>query len=87
VRLDDAEDFVVAYGFAGVIDVDDAGVERGTGAVGVDDVGEVEDQAGTGVFAGGFLREEDGCLDPGGRGPERVSPSGQVMFSPSLQRG
>jgi len=65
VGLNDAEDLVVADGLAGVVYVDDAGIEGGTGAVGVDDVGEVEDEAGARVFVRSLLGEEDGGLNPG----------------------
>ena len=84
--LDDAEDFVVAYGLAGVVDVDDAGVERGAGAVGVNDVGEVENEAGAGVFARSFLRKEDSRLDFGSRGNDELAVGADDVFSAFAER-
>lgn len=86
MRLDDAEDLVVAYGFASVVDVDDAGVERGLSAVGVDDVGEVEHDAWARVFIGSFLGEEDGCVDPGAGGDDEFAGIAGDVFATFAER-
>lgn len=86
MRLDNADDLVVADGLASVVDVDDAGVERGAGAVGVDDVGEVEHEARAGVFIWGFLREEDGCFDFGSGGYDELTVGTGDVFSVFAER-
>lgn len=79
-RLDDAEDLVAANGLAGVVDVDDPGVEGSVCAVGVGEVGEVENEAWKGVFVGGLLGEENGALDAGsGRDDEFAGVAGDVF--------
>src|SRR5215472_1893506 len=83
MRLDDAENFVVANGLAGVIDIEDVGVEGRALIWHVNNVGEIEDEQGTRIFVGRFLSEQDGAIDfSAGRDKELAILAGNIF--PSL---
>src|SRR5215475_3326890 len=63
MRLDDAENFVVANGLASVIDIEHVGVEGRALIRHVNNVREIEDEQRPRVFVGRFLSEQDSAVD------------------------
>src|SRR5206468_7977960 len=82
MRLDDAENFVVANGLAGVIDIEDVGADGRALIRHVNNVGEIEDEQRARVFVGRFLSEQDSAVDfSAGRDKELVILAGNIFTS------